>query len=235
MKKRFNPSKLALIILIPILVLFISFLMNAFDEPYYHQQFEKNNVYKQFAINSTELDQVNTELLDYLKHGKGEVNITVAQKITAKKTSIVQFFNKKETIHLTEVRELIQGTLVFFYFFLTIFILLTFFVYFKNKKKFTRNMVLTLIIGNIFNIILTLIISTAIFLNFSNFFTKFHLTLFKTDTWLLNPLTDNLIKMFPQQFFYNIGVKILSDSVIFSVIFSLVLIYAYVKFVKKKN
>ncbi len=222
MTRKFNPSKLILIILIPILILLISFQMNAFDTNYYHKQFEKNNVYNEFTINKTQLHQVNVELLDYLQVGQGEVNITYPK-------TIKPFFNQKETQHLVEVKEIIQGLSILFYFFLTIFIILTFILYFKNNNNFTKNMIIILISGNVLNIISTLLLSWTMFTNFSKFFINFHLALFESDTWLLNPLTDNLIKMFPKQFFYDIGFRIVSDSVIYSIVLILILYYIYRK------
>ena len=220
MRKRFNPSKLVLILIIPILILSISFHINSFDEDYYHEQFEKNSIYQQFDITEQELHQINHELLDYLRHGHGEINLTNPQ-------TTQKFYNQKETTHLIEVRELIQDSLILFYFFLTIFIFLCLIIYLRNKKQFTKNLLIILTTGNMLNIIFTLILSALMFTNFSKFFTNFHLALFKTDTWLLNPMTDNLIKMFPQQFFYDIGLKIISNSIIISVVLVLISLYTY--------
>jgi len=204
--------------------------MNAFDEDYYHEQFEKNNIYQGFELNKTQLHQINHELLDYLKHGQGEINIT-----SPKENSMEGFFNEKEIQHLIEVRQLIQTTLILFYFFITIFILLCLILYFRNRKNFTKNTIIILMSGCVLNIIFILIITTMILTNFSNFFTNFHLAVFESNTWLLNPATDNLIKMFPQQFFYSITKNIFYDSIIISIILFLILFYIYTRYLRNNN
>ena len=55
-------------------------------------------------------------------------------------------------------------------------------------------------------------------LTFSSSFIRFHEIFFRTDTWLLNPATDNLIRMFPEAFFFDIFVRIVLTSVVFATI-----------------
>ena len=50
-------------------------------------------------------------------------------------------------------------------------------------------------------------------------FLKFHEISFNNNLWLLNPETDNLIKLFPLEFFYDFVLKIVLYSVIASIIF----------------
>ena len=78
--------------------------------------------------------------------------------------------------------------------------------------------------GSISTIIITLIFS-LILINFEDSFAKFHLISFNNDLWLLNPLEDNLINLFPLQFFYDITKKIIIKIIITSLILSLMLIF----------
>ncbi len=210
--------------MIPLVLLLTSYKMNAFDEDYYHEQFENNNIYDGFNMNKTELHEINHILLDYLQGNKHKLNTSSVN---------TDFFNEKEQTHLSEVKMLIKGISSIFYFLLIVFILLFFIVYMRNKKKFWKNVIVILISGGILNILLILLLGGFVFVNFSGFFLKFHLTAFESDTWLLNPATDNLIKMFPEKFFFELGLKIVLNSLFFSII--MILILFYIKIILKKS
>lgn len=228
MKRRFNPSKLVLILIVPILILSISLHLVAFDESYYHNQFEKLAIYGRFNIPKQQLNDVNHALLNYLRHGQGDINISINTiNINSSENASIdeKFFNERETTHLVEVRELIQTSLIILYFCLTVFILLMLIIYFRKKEQFIRNMMTIMISGSALNIIAMLSLGTMLLTDFSGFFTKFHLALFESDTWLLNPQTDNLIRMFPEQFFYDIGIRIAVNSLIISIVIIFVCIY----------
>ncbi|HEY7064442.1 MAG TPA: TIGR01906 family membrane protein [Chloroflexota bacterium] len=55
--------------------------------------------------------------------------------------------------------------------------------------------------------------------DFSDLFVQFHLLSFSNDLWLLDPRTDNLIRLFPQEFFLDAAMRI----VVFTVFQALVL------------
>lgn len=45
--------------------------------------------------------------------------------------------------------------------------------------------------------------------DFNRYFTYFHLIFFNNDLWLLNPNTDLLIQMLPEEFFISIFIRII--------------------------
>ena len=47
--------------------------------------------------------------------------------------------------------------------------------------------------------------------DFSDLFIQFHLLSFSNDLWLLDPRTDNLIRLFPQEFFLDAAMRIVSS------------------------
>src|SRR5581483_1488142 len=44
--------------------------------------------------------------------------------------------------------------------------------------------------------------------DFSELFIQFHLLSFSNDLWLLDPRTDNLIRLFPQEYFLDAALRI---------------------------
>ena len=61
--------------------------------------------------------------------------------------------------------------------------------------------------------ILTLLLTT-IWLNFDKAFTYFHHLSFNNLLWQLDPAKDNLIKLFPEQFFFNAAMAIYFRSIV---------------------
>ena len=48
--------------------------------------------------------------------------------------------------------------------------------------------------------------------DFGTLFTRFHLLAFTNDLWLLNPETDLMIRMLPQEFFEKMALRLLNPA-----------------------
>lgn len=185
-------KNIALIILIPILILLGNFAFLAFNEDYYKAQYEKNNVYAK--IPKEEVDKATTELLDYLQFGKEMES---------------DYFNEKEKLHLKDVRQIIKILLTILYIAVALSTIIIIISYAENKKLLGMS-----IIGGSLLTIALIILTFIILQNFEYSFIKFHEILFTNDLWLLNPRTDKLIVMFPENFFYGITQDIAFRSLI---------------------
>ncbi|MFH1331931.1 MAG: TIGR01906 family membrane protein [archaeon] len=175
-------KNITLIILIPILILLGNFAFLAFNENYYKEQYIKNNVYTR--IPKEEVDKATTELSDYLQFGKEMQS---------------DYFNEKEKLHLKDVRQIIRILLIILYIAVMLSTIIIIISYAENKKLLGMS-----IIGGSLLTIALIILAFIILQNFEYAFIKFHEILFTNDLWLLNPRTDKLIVMFPENFFYDI-------------------------------
>jgi len=70
-------------------------------------------------------------------------------------------------------------------------------------------------------LVLFLFLITMILKDFSGFWVQFHHLFFNNDLWLLNPETDILIQMLPQQFFYDLVVRILGMFAVETIILAI--------------
>lgn len=181
-------TTISLAILIPLIVILINFRMLAFSETYYKEQFEKNKVYEK--INKEETDAAARELINYLKEG-GELE--------------TNYFNQKEKEHLKDVRNIIKNLTIL----LWISLIAVAFILAKSLKKMElKKAGIGLILGGAVTLLLMITLAAAL-LNFQETFIKFHLIFFNNNLWMLDPSTDKLIIMFPEQFFYEISQKIM--------------------------
>jgi integral membrane protein (TIGR01906 family) len=213
-KKSIHNIIIALTILLALstsLMIYLSnFKSSAFDRAFYEEQFQENRIRERFD-SSVNLTYENERLLNYLENGEGEIQS--------------EFFNTREKTHLVEVRELFKKlfTLLNMMFALSLISALALVFLVRKlsmqlsendaaeyyKKTVARMLTYT---GTATNAIAIFFAFVA--LTFSTSFVKFHLIFFKTDTWMLDPATDNLIRMFPEQFFMAIFIKIILASVV---------------------
>ncbi len=194
-----------------LLIYLSTFRSLAFDQDYYEEKFQEFNIHDRF--NSTiDLSHENALLLSYLEKSEGPINST--------------FFNERETTHLIEVRDLYK--LIFRVIDISVIISiisLLAFMYLvqlcighlslKNQNEQIRIILSRLLFSIGIAVFAFFIFFLVMVLTFDSAFITFHEVFFKTDTWMLDPATDNLIRMFPQQFFFDIFSKIIIQSLIF--------------------
>lgn len=182
--------KLLLTVTIILFVILLSFKFYIFNIDYYDEEFSKLGVYEKFSQKQA-LNNTQ-ELIAYLRDNE--------QLTTG-------FFNEKEKQHLIDVRNLINKTIILFYISLILLILLII----LNRKQLKKPMLYSGISLVIIPLLLPL-------LNFQSVFIQFHQIFFNNNLWILNPETDNLINLFPEQFFLNFVKKIFTNSLIIGII-----------------
>ena len=190
--------KKLLFISLSIFILFSGYNLVIYDYDFYQSEFEKLNVYN--TLDKTKVDETANQIITYLEDG---TPITTS------------FLNEKEKIHLKDVKTL--NTIIKALWYLSIglmIISLTILIY-KKKYRDIFSSILYAGLPTLFLILLILIISS---LDFTGAFTIFHEIFFTNDLWKLNPATDNMIVMFPEQFFYDAFVRMSIISMTLSII-----------------
>lgn len=183
------------------LILFSSLNYMIFNDSFYEQEFQRLGVYDRFGTAGA--DDERDILLDYFNNDD----------------KIVQsdFYNEKEKQHLVDVKNLINLSKIIFYALSAILIVTFLFVYLQHRKYFSRFISRSFILAGSL-VIISLLAAYLLQDNFSELFYNFHLLLFSNKLWLLNPATDNLINLFPENFFFDIARRIMA---VFAVIGSL--------------
>lgn len=213
--KRIVTFLLVLLSLSTVVMIYLSNLHSvAFDQDFYESKYVEFNIRSRFS-DSVDLSNETSVLINYLESGDGDIK--------------TDFFNEKEITHLREVRQLFRLSqlvlsIVVIISVLCVLLLIVF------ARKYTLRMKQQFHSEYFKRVISRLLIMTGaivdgiallfgfVALTFSTSFIRFHELFFKTDTWMLNPATDNLIRMFPQQFFYDVFTRIVLMSVIFATI-----------------
>ena len=176
----------------------LGFRLTVFDFDFYEKQFEKNMAYEKYGEEI--VDKNSLGLINYLQRGY-PLN--------------TEFFNEKEKEHLKDVKRIVDVFVLLFYLSLILSLLIIFyFIYNKQYNPVLRGLFFSSSSVFVFALILFLLS-----LNFQNFFINFHKAFFSNNLWILNPETDNLVNLFPQEFFISALRKILLFDLAIAAVF----------------
>lgn len=173
-----------------------------YDVNHYMNEFEK-----QQWVPATGLDQVNlsyaaTEIIGYLKGEKDHF-----QTIAVKDGVLQPLYDERELTHMEDVLHLFNLARFLRKISVATMILLTLLAVKWDPlwKKSWLRMVLYAALGNVGAL---LGLALLIRMDFTKYFTYFHLIFFNNDLWILDPQRHVLIQMLPESFFRNTAIKI---------------------------
>lgn len=120
------------------------------------------------------------------------------------------FFSEEDIYHLSDVKNIM--TIIYLLTVVSLLMILT------NHNNLKQNNHL-LAKYSTYYLLVVILASILISLNFDYFFTKAHELVFFNDYWLLDPASSNLIKMFPQQLFFEVFVLIIISNILLHLCF----------------
>ena len=149
-----------------------------------------------------ELRRANRELVTYFRAEDPAPLRIVVTNVDGEED---QLFNARETAHLGDVRDLFQGlfTVQMLSVALTLVLVVTLFAS-APLKVLAR----ALATGAAFTLALVGASAVLAYAGFDEVWRQFHFLAFTNDLWELDPKTDHLIQMFPQDFWFDITLLI---------------------------
>lgn len=179
---------------------------------FYRDKWDELDIKSYTEMDEASLEKALSTLLSYLK-GKldtPQVEVTVAGRPRL-------LYNQRELQHLKDVQVLFRDGLLTEKYATVLgsfaFLALLWFGEPVAPKKQSAAFVAAGIAG----LALVLLVAVAAALNFDSFWRGFHLMSFENDLWLLDPETDWLIRMFPEEFFLSAVRRISSYIALFTV------------------
>ncbi len=199
-KKSKTVNKIILIIFslaMFIILIFGSLNMMIFGKDFYYKEYSKNGVYLALAedkeIGKEIAQNVTENMIKYLRN-----------------TEELKYFNAEEKNHMADVKHLIR-TMQFIYYGASIISIALFFYCYKrfkeDKFEFLNMLSKTLLYSSIASAAFLIIIFLLTVFSFDFLFTVFHLIFFPPGNWTFDA-SSMLITMFPQQFFFDISLRI---------------------------
>ena len=212
-------KRIALIILIIFLPLFFllqSTELNTFNRNLYLKSYEKHDAMEITGRTMEELDGITQTILQYLRKGLDEEVLR-------------PFFNEREVNHMKDVKFLFKYGFIFKNISLALSLLVIVIVIISKEYRYFAKGLFYGIFAWWGLFILLFLLAT---MDFTKYFTYFHLIFFDNDLWLLNPRTDLLIQMLPEQFFIGIFRRII---LLFVSILATIQIIAYILMKKERK
>jgi len=187
-----------------VLILILGSLnMMIFNKEFYYREYSKNNVYKDLPTN-IDTKNVTNNVLKYFRN-----------------TAELEYFTDTEKSHMQDVKDLIRTMQIIYYGAAAISIALFYYLYrrFRHDKfYFIKSLSKVLLYSSISAIILLILIFVMSVFNFNLLFQVFHLIFFPQGNWMFDS-SSLLITIFPEQFFFDISLRIFIYAMFQSLIF----------------
>ena len=177
----------------------------SFDRPFYKKEYEQNNTAEYMGMSQEDLDRTTDVLLGYLQDERDDIIVTAVVDGHER-----EVFDERETLHMIDVKNLYRNALLFRNIagIGGVILLITALYGYENKKKILNQGFMGGV-GLLFAVIAALAVWAA--MDFNAFWIQFHEVFFDNDLYLLNPNTELLIRMVPEQFFYDLVMRIIIE------------------------
>lgn len=181
-----------LVVSLSFMFLVISIEKNAYNKKYFINSFEKYNIEQVTSKSMEELDIIAIDIIKYLKNKGGN-------------ELLEPYFNEREILHMEDVQQLfdLERTIKYISI-ITSFLIILYFI----KKEEILTLGRTFFYGLFSNYLILSILGILILFDFNKYFTYFHLIFFTNELWILDPATDLMIQMLPEEFFFGMAKNI---------------------------
>jgi integral membrane protein (TIGR01906 family) len=192
------------IILIPITLLLTDVQLVAYDRDYYKVEYAKYRIPEYIGINMDNLMDSTEKLLAYLDNKRDNLDFKASFNKGEE-----EFFSPRDKQHMVDVKGLfVKGRYLrdFSFFYIIIILLLLFWKKpFKGQLRKLARYGFAISAAGIIPVIILVVLMN---IDFYKYFTIFHEIFFTNDLWLLDPATDRLVNIFPQEFFTDMAFSI---------------------------
>jgi len=193
----------ASLVLIMILLL-TAVQISVFNLDFFRSEYAKLHTTEVTGITEQELMQSTEVLLSYIRGERDDLK-TEAYFDGEKR----QVFNQREIDHMADVRILYKDAISVRNAGALIILVLLMFIRLLAAKNFRRFLAVGYLSATAVCLVLFLVLVWAIARDFTGFWNNFHFLFFSNDLWQLDPETDILIQIVPEQFFFDLVVRIL--------------------------
>lgn len=170
--------------------LFAGLWISFSDLDFYRDFREEKQDYWYIGKNAEELEEITRDLIRYVQLG-GEERLS-------------PYFNEREILHMKDVRNLFALT----EWIMGISLLIMIFSVIYAWKMGLHAVFLRFAFRTVSSMLLGFVVmGTGIVLSFDTTFIRFHEIFFSNDLWILDPRTDLMIRMLPQELFTRLFIR----------------------------
>ena len=169
---------------------------------FYEREYKKYQVADSLNMTMDNIMDVTDQMMAYLIGKKAELSV-----ITDVDGETQDFFNEQDRFHMGEVKDLFLGGLKIRNIMLVAVLLILILLAARKAdmiKLLPRAYFVTLGITGVITIVLGVLFAS----DFDKYFRIFHEIFFDNDQWMFDPVTDYMIRMLPEGFFYDFVFRI---------------------------
>ena len=195
----------------------VSVEVNIHNESFFINEYEKTGVDKDLGMTMDDIKVVSTEMMKYLFGEREDLVI-----YTTLRGQYREFFNDREKTHMVDVKAMLDNAILVRRICMAIMVLCLAGLiagYRRRTVHFLCRSYCYTVAG-----VVAFFGAIGIFIlvcGFTEFWMKFHGIFFTNDLWLLDPATDMMILLLPEQFFSDL---VASCVILFAVVVIIVLI-----------
>ena len=220
------PKLAAVLAFLAALLLIVSLLFTALqlvlhDDAWFAARYTEYGTAEEIGIPTEDITAALMQLICYMEGDADSIDITVTENGIP-----VSMYNERETLHMIDVRELYQAWRSVRNFGVPAAALLILGACaLLPKGARLRALAKAFLRASLFFGIIVAALGIWVAVDFNSFWINFHYLFFDNDLWLLSYRTDRMIRICPQQLFYDIVVKF---GLIFLAVFGALLAAAIV-------
>lgn len=214
-------------VLLLISLMFCCIDVICFDKDFYAKEYSQLNTADYVGVDEQTLNEATFNLLDYLKDDRESLDMTISIDGGQR-----EYYNEKEKAHMADVKALYLNASKIAVAMAAVGAAIIAFILAKQKKGGLKIVFGGALTGGIVVLAFFAVIGIWAAIDFTNFWISFHHVFFTNDLWLLDPSTDLLIRMFEEQFFFDMVTKIL---IVFFGIFAVIMVASAILKRKFKN
>ena len=189
-------------------LLIASIEMFAVSPDFYQREYKKLGTAQSIGISEDDLIRVTDKLIRYTTGAEDNLNIQAEIQ-----GQMQEVFGEREKAHMVDVKALYLGARTVRTVSLVLAAVLIAAAFLAGKRDALRVLCRSFLRVSVGFVVVVGAIALYAAVDFTAFWTSFHHVFFTNDLWLLDPRTDVLIQMVPEQFFSDLVARIIARFV----------------------
>lgn len=191
-------------IMVIIAMLIVSIEMFALNQGFFEKEYDKMETAQSIGMSEEDLNLTTDVLLSYTAGKRESLDLQV--EINGR---VEEVFGEREKAHMIDVQALYISARKLRTICLIVAPILILIAFLISKGRAVRVLCRSFLITS--GAFLAVVAAIAVYavVDFGSFWTSFHHVFFTNDLWLLDPNTDVLIMMVPEQFFFDLVTRII--------------------------
>ena len=177
--------------------------LTVFQKGFYTDIYEKIDLAKRENITKADLENSIFMMIDYVQGTRDDLNGTVAWKGKQQET-----FNEKEKAHMVDVKRLWQNTNLVMWICLGAAALLGVYFFVTAREHWLSWLARGIVQAWLALAVVLAVLGIWMYVDFTGLWIQFHHVFFTNDLWSLDPATDFMIIICPEELFSSLILRI---------------------------